>query len=1094
MRRFLSLFTVLMLCGVLAFAQSRVVTGRVTDKDGSPVPFASIKVNGSNTGVSADANGAYTLRVKDGDVLTISASGYATTNVSVGTLTNIGTTLDKSGNDLKEVVVTSAFNIKRAVRTTTSNVQSVSAEQLNTVRQVNINNAIAGKVAGAQVQSQSAAALGRDTKVRLRGENGLGVSNGALYVVDGTILPSGGDVNPDDVEDLTVLQGPAAAALFGPDGANGAIVITTKKGRKNSAGAGVEVNSAVVFDRVYIYPNYQNTYAGGSGPDFIQYHYKAGDPEGWKALDGKYYHNYDDDASWGPRMMGQEYIPWYAWYDGHERSFKTASLTPQPNNVKDFFNTGITKTTNVSFSKGTDVSAFRVSYTLLDIKGLIPNSYLKRHTINTSFSYDITPKLSVSTNINFLSQNRNSENDDGYSNGSTGSFNQWFHRDLDMGILKDLRGLRSAGGIYASWNISNPDSYDPAHPDDFYKANYWFNPFTYYDLVKSYDQRNRLFGDVGVTYKFNNSLRARVTYRRQQLTTNGYNIYPSEMQTSSVQASFNPYAETTAEGVLAAYGTGQSYSVRQDIEGVLTYDKKWKDISLTANGGFDILKADARSFNANTSGGLVIPGVYSLANSVNKIRNASGTATDNFGQYEVITESRRRSLFATATVGYKNLAFIDGNYRRDYSSTEPAKYYIETKAVGASLIFSDLLPKNDIFTFGKIRGSYGQILNTLNPYNLGTYYTISNTAGGQPIIAEPNTLIDPSLHGANNVEKEAGIELRFWKNRVGVSGTYWQRTNKDFPVNITITGTTGYTTLRTNGGEIDKKGLDFQAYLDIFRAKNFQWRLSGSYGQLIKNEVVSIDKEGQVTSLISGGGSFSPNTGSSTRAAWTTSEVGQPWGMLTGTGIKRLNGIPVLNADGTYQPQTGVKYGSVLPDYTGGVQSSMTIFKNFVVNVNVDYSHGGKFFSLSQFWGSLSGLTANTAVLNDKGNSIRDAVEDGGGVHVVGVDAQGKAMDKYVDAFTYFHQFNGQNISEASVYDLTFVKMRELSIGYKLPMEKLSIGKFIKGATFSVVARNPWLIYAKTRDFDPSEISAVYGEDGQFPGTRSIGFNVKLNF
>lgn len=1080
-------------------AQTRTITGRVTDKEGAPVPFASVSLNNSKTGVSADAYGTYSIKVKDGDVLTISGSGYTPATENVGTRSVISTVLAKSTtSDLKEVVVTSAFNIKTSLKAATSNVQSVNSEQLNTVRTVNINNALAGKVAGVQVQSQSAAMLGRETKVRLRGENGLGVGRGALYVVDGTILPSGGDINTDDVEDVSVLQGPAAAALFGPDGANGAIVVTTKKA-KRGAGIGVEVNSAVVFDRVYIYPNFQNTYAGGSGPDLIQYHYKTGDPVGWKALDGKYYHNYDDDASWGPRMMGQEYIPWYAWYDGHEASFKTASLTPQPNNVRDFFNTGVTATNNVSFTKSTEQGTFRLSYTNLDIKGLVPNSYLKRNTLNTSFSYDITPRLNVAANINFLTQNRNSESDDGYSNASTGSFSQWFHRDLDMGMLKSLRGLRTAGGVYASWNISNPDTYDAAHPDAFYKANYWFNPFAYFDLVKNFDQRNRLFGDVGVTYKFTNNLKARLTYRRQQLNTNQYNIYPTEMELSSVQASFNPYNETTAEGVLAAYQSGQSSAIRQNIEGLLSYSKKYKDFGVNANLGFDILKSTSRSFNANTSGGLAVPGVYSLANSVNPLRNVfgsglSGIGLDNFGQLEVINQFTRRAVFGTAAFSYRNLAFIDGTYRRDYSSTEPKGHYVNTKSIGASFVVSELFPKNNFLTFAKLRASAGEILELLNPYELGLTYSVTNNYIGNPIMTIPNTVPSSDLHGSANSEKEAGVDLRFWKNRIGVSATYWERTNKDFPLTIGVSTTSGFTNTKTNTGEIAKKGIDMQGFVDVFRNKNFNWRLSGTWGLLIKNEVVSIVKDGSITAIVSGGGAFSPNTSTSTRAAWITSAVGKPWGMLTGTGIKRINGVPVLNPDGTYQAQTGTDYGTVLPNYTGGIQNSFTIFKNFTVNVNVDYSYGGKFFSLSQFWGSFSGLTANTAVLNDKGNSVRDAVEDGGGVHVVGVDDQGKAMDKYVDAQTYFHQFNGANISEASVYDLTFVKMRELSIGYKVPMDKLSIGKFIKGATFSVVARNPWLIYAKTRDFDPSEISNVYGEDGQAPGTRSIGFNVKLNF
>ena len=367
MRRFLSLFTMLMLCGVLAFAQSRVVTGKVTDIDGNPVSFASVKVKNTNTGVSADANGAYSIRVNSNDVLVISAASFKDIEVPVGTQNVLNTVIEKGGTDLKEVVVTSAFGIRRTARSTASNVQNLSGDQVNTIRQTNVNNALAGKVAGAQVRSQSAAKLGAETTVRLRGENGLLGGNGALYVVDGTIMPSGADINPDDVEDYSVLQGPAAAALFGPDGSNGAIVITLKRAKKGAKGLGIEINSGVQFDKVYVLPDYQNSYSGGASGDFILYQYKAGQPLGWKALDGKYYHDYSDDASWGPRIAGQEHIPWYAWYGGHEYSFKTTKLTAQPTNIRDFWETGVTKTNNISFSKATDNLSFRLSYTNLDI-------------------------------------------------------------------------------------------------------------------------------------------------------------------------------------------------------------------------------------------------------------------------------------------------------------------------------------------------------------------------------------------------------------------------------------------------------------------------------------------------------------------------------------------------------------------------------------------------------------------------------------------------------------------------------------------------------------------------------------------------------
>lgn len=1084
MRRILSLFTMLMLCGLLAFAQSRVVTGTVYDASGKPVPFASVVIKNGTGGVQTNVNGEYSIKVNKGDVLVISGTAFQAVDIPVGSLNTITTVLQLKDNTIEEVIVTSAFQTKRTLRSQSSNVQNVSAEQLNTVRAADVNNALAGKVAGAQIRSQSAVSLGRETTIRLRGENGLGVGSGPIYVVDGTILPNSTDVNPDDIEDISVLQGPASAALFGPQGSNGAIVITTKRARKGQKGIGIEINSGVVFDDIYIVPNHQNAYAGGAIGNLLKYTWMPGQPEGWKALDGKYYPDYSDDASWGPRMVGQEYIPWYAWYAGTEYSYKTATLDPQPGNLKEFYNKGITTTNNVNFSKAGDGYNLRASYTNLDVKGLIPNSYLKRNTFNTNFSIDLSKKLTFNTSINFIRQDRQAENNDQYSNQSTGSFNQWFHRDLDNSKLRELRNLRTQEGVYASWNHLNPTSYNPNNILASLGANYWFNPYVYFDLAKNPDTRNRLYGNTSLTYKINNDLNIRGTYRLQQLNAQSTNIYPTEMEQSSSQAGFNPFEGNSKAG----YGSAQSFYSRQNYEMLATYSKKVRDISLNANAGFDILKVNSTSRSGNTVGGLNVPGLYSLANSKATATNSVGYVTGSSRSTDQ-SPYKGRGLFVRADVGYKNMLFLEGTFRKDYTSAEPVGTSINTNSIGASWVFSDLIKNKSILSYGKLRASTGKILDALGAFALNTQYAPSaELFNGNFLMGVPDRLIDPSLRGATNAEKEIGIETRFLKNRIGLSVTYWDRTNKDFPVSIAINPASGFSSIFTNAGEIAKTGVDVQFFANPVKKDNFNWILNATWGRLIRNEVVEIG--GGVKSLVSASNAFS---GSS--AAYVRSIVGQPWGQLYGYGIKRDKGQPVLSATGFFSATTDpINYGSVLPQYSGGVQNSFDVFKNFTINVNIDYQYGGKFFSLSNHWGSFSGLTAETATLNDKGNSVRDAVADGGGVHVSGVDATGKAVDYYVDAQLYYQQFRSKNISEPFVYDLSFVKMREFSVGYKLPVNKMGLGKVLQNATFSVIARNPILIWSKTRDFDPSEISQVQGEDGQQPGTRSLGLNLRLGF
>ena len=1013
MRRFLSLFTMLMLCGVLAFAQSRVVTGKVVDIDGNPISFASVKVKGTQTGVSADANGAYSLRVNPNAILEISGASFKTIEVPVGTQSVLNTVMEKgAGTDIKEVVVTSAFGIRRTGRSTSSNVQNLTGDQVNTIRQTNVTNALAGKVAGAQVRSQSVAKLGAESVVRLRGENGLGVGGGALYVVDGTIMPSGADINPDDIEDYSILQGPAAAALFGPDGSNGAIVMTLKKAKKGAKGIGLELNMGVQFDNVYIVPDYQNSYSGGANGDLTLYQYKPGQPIAWKALDGKYYHDYSDDASWGPRMAGQEHIPWYAWYPGHEYSYKTTKLTPQPTNVRDFWETGVTRTTNVAFSKATDNLNLRVSYTNLDIKGITPNEYLRRHTLNVNATAELSTRFTLGVNFNYIAENTNTESDDGYSNQTTGTFGSWFHRDLDMNKMRELRRVTSPEGVFASWNKNNPDAYDPTSPRKSWGGNYWYNPYQYYDNISNSIRRDRLFGDVSLTYKINNDFKVKATYRKQQLTTNQEIIYKSELEASANQMSFNPF-----EGnAFAAYGTNNTFSDRQNYEGLLMYSKKIKSFQVNAQGGFDVLKTKFRGVNANTVGGLSAPNFYALTNSRNNINY--GNARNQF---------QRRSIFVRADIGFRNYLFVEGSYRRDYTSTEPAGNFIDSKSGGLSFVFSDLI-KNAVpfISYGKIRGSMGQLLNTLGVFQLNATYGIGTQQWqannvGNILTSVPNNLVDPALQGAVNTEKEVGLEMRFLKNRIGFNVTYWDRTNKNFPVNVTVDQSTGYSFISKNAGEIAKKGWDITGFIKPIQSKNLAWEISATWGYLVQNEVVSIF--GDIKSLPLSTGAFS---GSS--SAYAINEIGQPWGQMFGGGIKKINGVPELTAAGLFIREANTKFGSVLPNYTGGVQNSFNIFKNFTVNVNIDYSIGGKFFSLSDFWGTFSGLTARTAELNDRGIPLRDPVADGGGVHVFGVDATGKAVDYYVDGQTYYHQFRSNSISENSIYSLSFVKLRELRL------------------------------------------------------------------
>ena len=1073
-----------MLCVTQVFAQNRTVTGTVTAKeDGLPIPGATVKIKGSNEGTQTNAAGKFTLSVPSGASLVISFVGTAPQTVVVGDKTTINVALAQNQAQLNEVVV-SAYGIKQSARSNSNSAQVVTSNELNTVREPNINNALAGKVAGIQVRSQSAAALGRGTEVRLRGATGLGTGNPPIYVVNGTVLPNSDDINLDDVDNVTVLQGAAASALFGSVGAYGAIVITTKKAKKN-AGLGVDLNLGATFDNVYILPNYQNTYGGGNDPNLEQYNWKAGDPDAWKALSGKYYPDYSDDSSWGPKMVGQEYIPWYAWYPGSKYSYKTAKFVPQPNNAKDYFNTGVTLNNSIAFNKAGDDYNFRMGYGNEYIKGLIPDQDLRKNTLNLNYSYDLNKHLSVSADINYVNQKIHGQVQDAYANQTTGSFNSWFHRDLDMNLMRELKTLRSPDGTLATWNHLDPGVYDPNNPQHFYGANYWYNFYAYQDNLRDYNNHDRLFGNISLTYKITKDLSLKATYRKQQNTSYTEQIVGYDLEQSAVQT-----------GVKSSYYTQNTYSNQEHIEFLANYNKKIKDFTVDVNAGTDHFNWTYKDNSVQTNNGLTIPNLYTVNNSVDPVTLVNNRVHEEYN-----------AVYGTASFGWKDILFLNGTLRNDWFSTLPSyQNAVLSKSIGGSFIFGELLKgQSSWLSYGKIRASWGEIPKALgfnspnwgdDPFGAyrypGSAYTVNaNKFKGNLLMTSPDQYVDPNITGSTVTQKEIGIDLRFLNDRLGLSATYWDGSEKGFPATLSVNGASGFSSILTNFGLITKKGIDFNLLIVPFRSSNFTWTFNATYSNLLQDKIVEIsDKYGvdRVTSAT--------NTQfSGVVTPIMVQQKGKEWGQLYGNGILRnAAGIPILAADGSYQNNPDVYYGSVLPKHTGGIQNSFTVLKDFTINVNIDYQFGGKTFSLSDMWGTYSGLTARTAVLNDKGNPVRDDVAAGGGVHVTGVDATGKAVSTYIGAYDYFHNFVNNQTFDPYIEDLTFIKLREVGLAYRIPVKKLGISNYIKSASFQLQAHDLWLIYAKTKDFDPSQISGVQGEQGQLPGTRGIGFNLKIGF
>jgi TonB-linked SusC/RagA family outer membrane protein len=1064
MRKVVSLLSVLMLFCALAYGQTRTVTGTVADDKGTPIAFATVTEQGTQNSTRADENGKFTINVREGASLVISAAGYTAKTVSIAEAGAIS--LARSNEQLSEVVVTTAFGIKREKRITPFSAQTLDRDQLSIVPQTNINNALAGKVAGTQFRGQSPMKLNTQGALRIRGGLALGGDLGALFVVDGTPVNSF-DINPDDIETVTVLKGANATALFGERAAGGAVVITTRKSGDRGT-VGIEVNQGVTFDRVYVVPKYQNLYAGGGSGNLTRFTWQPGMPAEWQALNGKYYHDMTDDASWGPRMAGQQYVPWYSWIPGSPEFGQTTALVPQADNARDFYGTGVTNVTNVSFSKRTEGSNWRLSYTNNYIKGMLPNTNSGKHTLFAAGSIDLNRHFTFSTNINYINNKIKGVFDDGYANQSSGSFNQWFHRNLDMDKMRQYRNLRTPIGTIASWNMAaNPS----VTPENSYKGNYWYNFYTWFDNLDNQQTRDRLFGDITLTYKLNDNFRIRGTARRNQITTSYENITPNILQESATQT-----------GVLAGYGTGNTTNAEMNYEAVASYSQRFLDnkLNVNLNAGATELRIRYRDNTAATVQGLNVPGLYAISNS--KANPTIGNSRTEYGN---------RAVFGFGDLEWNRILAVNFAVRNDWYSTLPVgNNSLLSPSVGASFFFSDFTQSTmPWLSFGKLYGSWGKKPVSLNTFQNNFLYTIGqNQWNGNFLTTTPNGNVDPNTIGATYTTFEGGLELRFAKNRYGANITYYDETGDNPPISVAVGGTSGFASNLLNATKINRRGIELVLDGRPVTRSNFSWEVNKTFGYLISNKVQEL-LPGQ-NRILMAGGAFG------TRFARVFQVLDKDWGQLIGGGIKRnAEGQPLVDASGLFLRDENTEWGSVVPKITGGLVNTLN-YKNFVFNFNIDYQFGGKFFSLSEMWGHYSGLLEATAATNDKGFNVRDAVADGGGVKVVGVDAaDGKTpVTMYIDAQDYFHQFYGTQIAEPFIHSLSYIKLREVNLGYRIPVNKLSFARFVKGATVSVVARNPLLLYRETESFDPSEISGIQGEDGQFPGTRSIGFNLKFNF
>ena len=658
----------------ISFAQEKTVTGKVTDASG-PLPGVSILVKGTSTGTETDFDGKFSIKAKSGDVLRFSYVGYKTVERTVGAANVINVTLAEDLDVLDEIVIT-ALGEKREKKSLGFAQQSVKPENLVRSRETDVNNALAGRVAGVQAIGAPSAGFG-NSGIRLRGNTNV------LYIVDNVKVSAISDINTDDIADLSVLKGSAATALYGWEGRNGVVLITTKTAKKGQSS--ITLNHSTAVENVYLLPDYQNEYGGGYSQSFNVFTYNpAQHPASWASFDGQPMVEYYADESWGPKMDGTPVRHWDSWIVGDPEFGKLRPFSPNPDNVKNFFDTGVTNNTSLGFAKGGDDYTVRMSLINIDRTSVFPNSHRRTVQASINASLNITDDLTAYANISYQDRRTKNFPDNGYGNVGS-NFNQWWQRQLDMDRLRNYK----RNGQFVSWNINSPSNQSPL---------YWDSPFFEVYENLNFQTKNSTYGRMGLKYDVNDNLNVSIDLRK---TVNSY-----EFNDRLGFGSVNP---------IPFYSENESYDYRDEVFGIANYSKDInEDFDITASLGFELSTIGSKRLSANTNGGLTTLGFYSLNTSVDRptVNNSSSTF-------------RTRSIFAKASVGYKDLVYVDGFTRFDWGSSAFADANrVETFGGSVSFLFSKLIPENDILSFGKFRMSAAQAPTFPAPYALSAVYDI----------------------------------------------------------------------------------------------------------------------------------------------------------------------------------------------------------------------------------------------------------------------------------------------------------------------------------------------------------------------------------
>ncbi|MFT3675982.1 MAG: SusC/RagA family TonB-linked outer membrane protein [Chitinophagaceae bacterium] len=1082
------LLTFLLLAASTVAMAQRTISGKVSDSNGQPLSGATVLVKGSKTSVMTGNDGSFSILADDKAVLVISSIGFLSREVNATDAASIQLSTDTK--DLGEVVVT-ALGIRKEKKKLGYALQEVKGEDLTVARESNVVNQLAGKVAGVTVVGSNSG-IGGSARVSIRGERSVDINkNQPLYVVDGVPISnsiSGGSgrnnqevdfgngasfINPDDVESMSVLKGPAAAALYGSRAANGVILIKTKSG-KRSKGIGVEINSNYTMETALKLPKYQTVYGqgNGSGGDFAFVNGAGGG-----LADGT-------DEGWGPSFRGQSYpqfnsprtlngqvIP-FTGGDMNAPAGSVITSTPwvaDKDNLKNFLQTGNTFTNNVALTGSNTNGDFRLSYTNLDQKGIVPNTDLKRHTASFSGGYNLTDKLSARAFVSYIKSESGNRPSISYGTESLMYlFNCWLPSSVKVSDMKrlwqnGLDGLKQYG-----WNYN--------YHDNPYLTTYENTNGQYYD---------RIIGNVSLKYDFTNWLSL------QLRTATDWSNERREYRRAFSTQRF-PFGEYRETGIV---------NEERNSDFLFTFNKDINsDFSVNATLGGNQMRQTSR-WKEDVAGQLNIPGIYSLNNS----RIALVAEQSNVAK-------RINSLYGSAGVSWKNKLFLDFTGRNDWSSAltlpeelkafgkEVNSYFYSSVALSA--IVSDMVKLPELISFLKLRASLAQVGNDTDPFSFTQTYNRSDPFGAYQIYSETSSLANLNLKPEISSAYEVGADIRLLNNRIGIDVTYYQSRTKNQILNLPLDITSGYSTRKINAGLIRNNGVEVMLTGSIIKNKSLTW---DAFVNFSANRSKVLELTDGLTNYVM-----------ASRSVSVEARVNERMGNMYGIGFARVQSTdknaPYYDATGQYAGQmvygsngrpipttNRILLGNYNPDWLMGVGSSLN-YKGIRFSFLFDIRQGGELYSQTQTVGREGGIIEET--LEGRADGY-DLSKPGNGVIGQGVvqnpDGSFSANTKKLTAREWHTAWTaGRSIAEGVMYDASFVKLREVQLGYTIP-DKV-FGKLpFRSATITLVGRNLFL-WDNVPHVDPETMSYSGGtalpgiEYMALPSTRSYGINLSFKF